>query len=283
MRIGTHQAGPPAPGDRPEDLPVDGVWTNQMPGGWDPLALLAAHGPGALELGTAIVPTYPRHPVALATQALTTQALVGGRLTLGIGPSHAWHVTDQLGLPYTSPAAHTREYLEVLRPLLRGEHVRHGGEHFTVDIRLDQPVEPPPVLLSALGPRMLRVARDLADGVVATWCTPELVEGHLAPALGEGARIVVSAVVVLTDDPDAARAQVEESFGAASRMPAYRALLDRGGLAGVGDTAVVGSEEQVLAQLTRLRDAGATDLVLAVLGPPADRARVHEVADELRG
>jgi 5,10-methylenetetrahydromethanopterin reductase len=276
MRIGTYLV---APGGSPRELldtiaadaarGVDSVWTNQMPGGWDPLSLLAAVDPttGPPELGTAIVPTYPRHPVALATEALTVQALTGGRLTLGVGPSHAWYVTGQLGLPYASPAAYTREYLEVVVPLLHGEHVVHRGTYFTVDTKLDVSAPPPPVLLSALGPRMLRVAGDLTDGTVAVWVRPDIVEDHLVPALPDGARVVVAVLAAVTDDPGAARESVARDYAAVADMPAYRAVLDRAGLRGPADTVVAGTEEEVAKEFARFRDAGVTDLVISALGP----------------
>jgi F420-dependent oxidoreductase-like protein len=261
---------------------VDSVWTNQHPGGWDPLAVLAASATTPAELGTAIVPTYPRHPVVMATEALTVQALTGGRLTLGIGPSHEWYVGAQLGIPHTSPAAHSREYLEILRALLRGEHVQHTGRFFSVDHRLEVAADPPPILLSALGPRMLRTARDLADGTVAVWVRPDTVAEHLAPALSDGARIAVIVLVALTADPDGLRESVTRDFAAVAEMPAYRAVLDRGGLSGPADTVVAGTEGQVLDELDKFRDAGVTDLIVSPLGSPDEQERALEVALELR-
>ncbi|HEX6344953.1 TIGR03564 family F420-dependent LLM class oxidoreductase [Umezawaea sp.] len=287
MRIGAHLTAADDIGDFARGAAdaaargLHGAWTNQQPGGWDPLTVLSALPDGPAELGTAVVPTYPRHPVALATEALTVQALTGGRLTLGIGPGHAVHVTGALGLPYTSPARHTREYLEVLRPLLRGETVAFRGEHFTVDTGPLVRATPPPVLLSALGPRMLAVARDLAEGTIAVWVRPDTVADHLVPSLGDGARVVVTVVVSVTSDPDGLREGVARDFALVGDLPAYRAVLDRGGLAGPADTVVAGDEEHVLAELRRFGDAGATDLVVSAVGTPAERERVLDVAAQL--
>ncbi|MEU8355788.1 LLM class flavin-dependent oxidoreductase [Nonomuraea sp. NPDC048882] len=244
---------------------LDSFWTNQNPGGWDPLTLLASLGRRPAEVGTAIVATYPRHPVTTATEALTLQAALGGGLALGVGPSHAWYVQDQLGLPYTSPLRHTREYLTVLRPLLAGEHVRYAGEFFTVDTRLDISAPPPSLLMSALGPRMLEVARDLADGVVVTWITPEMIAKDIAPRTAPGARIVAQAITVLSPDPDAARAGYAERLAAVGQLPAYRASLDRAGLANPADTIVIGDESTITDALKRYADAGVTDLVVTPL------------------
>lgn len=257
---------------------LDSAWTNQQPGGWDPLTVLTALHDAPGELGTGIVPTYPRHPVALATEALTVQALTGGRLTLGIGPSHAMYVTDQLGLPYDAPATHTREYLEVLNPLLRGEHVTHTGRFFTVDTELAVTAPPPPVLLSALGPRMLEIARDLADGTIAVWLRPNIVADYLRPRLGDHSRIALMSQVALTNDPDATREQLARDLEFVNHLPVYRAFLDRGGLASAADTVIVGDEAAIERELHRFRDAGATDLILNPLGAtPADRDRVLDV------
>ncbi|GAA4850300.1 TIGR03564 family F420-dependent LLM class oxidoreductase [Actinomycetospora corticicola] len=256
---------------------LDSVWTNQMPGLWDPLVLLAAAGRvgPTVELGTAIVPTYPRHPVVAATEALTVAAATGAPLTLGLGPSHAWSITDQLGLPYASPAAHSREYLEIVGGLVRGEHVQHRGRFFTVDTELSVPAAPVSLLLSALGPRMLEVARDLTDGTVAVWVRPELVGEVLRPALRDDQRVVVQVLAAVTTDPDGLRERIARDYAAVESMPAYRAVLDRAGLQGPADTLVVGTEEELAREFARFADAGTTDLLVAPLEEPQ---RVLDVA-----
>jgi 5,10-methylenetetrahydromethanopterin reductase len=253
------------------------TWTNQQPGGWDPLGVLTVLRDGPAELGTAVVPTYPRHPVVMATEALTVQAITGGRLTLGIGPSHKLTISGWWGIPYTAPARHTREYLEVLRPLLRGEHVRYSGEFFTVDTGLNVTAPAPPVLIAALGPRMLEVARDLADGTIAVWVRPALVADYLVPRLGEGARVAAVVPVSVTADPDGAREEFARRFELVNELPAYQAVLARGGLSGPADALVAGSESAVLKELRRFRDAGVTDLIATSSGSPEERERVLDV------
>ncbi|MEV5888277.1 LLM class flavin-dependent oxidoreductase [Nonomuraea fuscirosea] len=271
MHYGTGLINPTSPAEvaaaaaDAADRGLDTFWTNQNPGSWDPLTLLASLGRRPAEVGTAILATYPRHPVTTATEALTFQAAAGGGLALGVGPSHAWYVQDQLGLPYTSPLRHTREYLTVLRPLLHGEPVRHAGEFFTVDTRLDITAPAPSLLMSALGPRMLEVAYDLADGVVVTWITPEMIAKHIAPHTAPGARLVAQLITLLSPDADAARAAVAEQLAAIGQMPAYRASLDRAGLANPADTIVIGDETTITDALKRYQDAGVTDLVVSPL------------------
>ncbi|MFL6126598.1 TIGR03564 family F420-dependent LLM class oxidoreductase [Actinophytocola sp.] len=278
MRIGLHliALGDIAALRSAADPRFDSAWTNWQPGGWDPLTVLTALPEGPRELGTAVVPTYPSHPVALATEALTVQALTGGRLTLGIGPSHELVITGWWGIPYTRPASHTREYLEVLRPLLRGEHVRHSGEFFTVDHRLAVSAPPPPVLVAALGPRMLGIARDLADGTIVTWVRPGTVADYVVPRIGTG-RVVVLVMAAVTSDPDGMRASVAARYGAAAELPAYRAMLDRGSLAGPADTVIAGDEDTVRREVERFRDAGVTDLIVMPVGTPAERVRLLDV------
>src|SRR4051812_8413717 len=143
--------------------------------GYDALTLLALVGrevPG-IELATAVVPTYPRHPLVLAAQALTVQAATGNRLLLGIGLSHQVVVENAWGHSFDKPARHMREYLSILLPALRGEQVAYKGETMQgmtfapLEVR---DVEPPSVLLAALAPVMLRLAGELCDGTV-TWMT----------------------------------------------------------------------------------------------------------------
>ncbi|MFI5841800.1 LLM class flavin-dependent oxidoreductase [Catenuloplanes sp. NPDC051500] len=282
MRIGTAQIIAPTPAAVVEAAAdaarrgLDSFWTNQMPGGWDPLMLLGLLRERPAEIGTGIVPTFPRHPVTMAAEALTLNA-AGGGLVLGVGTSHAWYVEQQLGIPYTSPLRHTREYLDALRPLLRGEHVRRSGEFVTVDTALETAAgKPPSVLLAALGPKMLALAGELADGVVATWVTPEMVAERLVPSQPEGARIVASLLTVLTTDPDAARERLARDFAMAGESPAYKASLGRAGI-GIADTVVAGDEETIARALDRFRDAGVTDLILMPFGGPEDRARTLNI------
>ena len=130
---------------RLEQLGVDSAWMPGIPNGPDILTLLAVAGQATehLELGTAIVPTHPRHPVALAAQALTVDDALGGRLTLGIGVSHEKVIDGQLGLDFDRPVRHVREYLSILRPLLAEQRVDFQGETMRTRIRLDASVQRP--------------------------------------------------------------------------------------------------------------------------------------------
>jgi F420-dependent oxidoreductase-like protein len=263
------------------------AWVSQAVG-WDALTALAvaAQVPG-IALGTAVVPVPQRHPLVLAGQALGVQAASGGRLTLGIGAGVGVMLTTMFGLPADRPAARMREYLQVLRPLLRGEPVEHRGAGLTAVGAVDVPgAAAPPVLLAALGPAMLRVAGELADGTV-TWMTgPRTVHEHVVPRLTTAAagrpapRVVVGLPVCVTADERGARERIGAYFAMAAQVPEYRATLDREGVAGPADVAVVGDEDAVLRQVGRLRDAGTTEFLAAPFGTPQEQQRtVAALAD----
>lgn len=264
--------------------------------GWDALTALAAVGPlsPAIELGTAVVPFPQRHPLLLARQALTTQASVGGRLTLGIGAGISRMVGTMYGLPTDRPARRLREYLEVLRPLLRGEPVDHHGEHYTAVSALTLPAETAPavgapsVLIAALGPVMLAVAGELADGTI-TWMTgPRTLGDHVVPSItraagGRAPRIVAGFTVCLTADEDGVRARFAEQFALAGQVPEYRAMLDREGVAGPADVVLAGDEGAIAKQLDRIRDAGVTDVMLAPVGTADEQRRTTEFLSTIGG
>jgi len=221
-----------------------------------------------IELATGVVPTPPRHPAALAQQALTAQAACRGRFTLGIGLSHQIVIESMFGLSYKAPAKQMEEYLQVLVPLLQGKPAAHQGDLYRVNAGLQVPDGTPvTTLVAALGPRMLEIAGRLADGT-ATWMTGRAtLADHIVPAITRSAeaagrpspRIVAALPVAVTNDPDRAREVANETFQIYGSLPSYRAMLDREGAAGPGDVALVGDEAAVRAGLAALRDAGVTD------------------------
>jgi F420-dependent oxidoreductase-like protein len=259
------------------DAGIQTAWSSQI-FGYDALTAIAAIGrevPG-IDFGTAVVPTYPRHPVMLAGQALTVQAATDGRLTLGVGLSHEIVIENVFGHSFEKPARHMREYLSILMPLLEGEQVTFAGETLRASTfgPLQISATAPPVLVAALGDTMLKIAGRLASGTV-TWMTgPATIEGHIIPTIRAAAadaarpepRIGVGLPVCVTDDTDAARAKASEVFAIYGQLPSYRAMLDREGAGGPADVAIVGSEAEVKAQVRRLADIGATDFCGAPFG-----------------
>lgn len=254
---------------RAERAGFHSVWVSNI-FGFDALTVLALAGRETehIELGTFVVPTYPRHPVALAQQALTVQAATGGRLTLGIGLSHRVVIEGRFGLDYSRPLRHMREYLTVLNGLLAQEPVAFTGELYRVSAQLSIPDAPkPPVLVAALGPAMLRLAGRLADGT-ATWMgglvylrdvAVPTIRAAAAEAGRPAPRVVAGLPVCVTDDADAARRAAAIIFARYGELPSYRATLERGGARGPADVAIVGTETEVEAQLRALAEAGVTD------------------------
>src|SRR5271170_5200371 len=250
------------------------------------LAVAGGQVPG-IELGTAVIPTYPRHPAVLAQQALTTALAVGpGRLTLGIGLSHKIVIEDMYGYSFDRPARHMREYLSVLLPLLDGTAVSVDGSTLSAHIGLSAPrAGRVPVLLAALAPRMLNLAGQLTDGTVLWMTGPATVRDYVAPAISDAAsaagrpspRVVCSLPVCVTGDPDAARAGAAKEFSIYGQLPSYRAMLDREGAAGPADVAIVGDEDAVAAQIQALAEAGVTDFVAAEFARGEDRMRTRSL------
>ncbi len=244
---------------------------------------LAGAETDSIELMTAVVPTYPRHPHAMAQQALTVQAASGGpRFVLGIGLSHRIVIEGMFGYSFERPVRHMREYLDVLLPLLAGEPARTDGEHYRGAVSLDVPDAAKPVscMLAAMGPAMLRLAGARTDGTILWMTAAGVVESYIAPTINAAAeaagrpqpRIVVGLPVMLTDDVDRARQSAAEQFANYGQLPSYRAMLDRQGAANPEDVAILGAEEQIETQLRQLQDAGTTDFVGVVFGDESERS-----------
>ena len=259
----------------------DGIWFGQIFGP-DVLTVIAMAGQktSRIELGTSVVPTYPRHPVVMAQQALTAQAATGGRFNLGIGLSHQPVIEAMWGMSYEKPAVHMREYLSVLRPLLKEGRVSFNGEFFRVSatVQVVTP-EPPPVLIAALAPVMLRLAGELADGTVTWMVGRKTLETHIVPRINSAAkaagraepRVVVALPIAVTDDVGEARERAARSFQIYGTLPNYQRMLNIEGAAGPAEVAIVGDEKEVEGQLRGIAAAGATDF-LAGMFPVGDDA-----------
>ena len=236
---------------------------------------LAARETTTLEVGTAVTPIQPRHPSALAQEALTAQALANGRFTLGIGLSHQRVIEDMLGLSYERPARTMREYLEVLCPLLDGKEANVDGELYRVRLGLEinDAKKPVPIVVAALGPRMLEVAGTHAQGTCLWMTGPQTIRSHVVPLIGAAAeragntppRIVAGFPMLLTNDETAGRELIAKQLAVYGQLPSYRAMLDREGVAGPADLAVVGGENAITEHVERIRDAGTTDLVAVLI------------------
>lgn len=273
---------------------ADGFATIMVPHifGFDALTLCALAGreTSRIEFATTVVPTFPRHPHALAQQALTTQAAAGGRLTLGIGISHQVVIETMLGIPYERLVRHMREYLEVLTALLRDGACEVDGELYRVHAQLAIPgVDPPRVLIGALRPQMVRLAGRLTDGTCTWMAGPTYIEQDIVtPMLAAAAeagrpapRTFAGVPVCVTDDVDQARDAINEQFAIYGNLPVYRAVLDAEGAAGPADIAIIGNEAEVEKGMRRLKDAGVTDLRPSITPVGSDTAASYARAYDL--
>src|SRR5688500_17300677 len=170
-----------------EEAGLTTAWIPQIPDDFDALTAAAIVGAETtrLEVGTAVVPVQPRHPIALAQQALSVQAVCEGRLSLGLGVSHHWIIDEMLGLPYERPVATMRAHLDVLQQAFRGPGmVDVENDVFRVHNPLDiTDVTPTPVLLAALGPRMLQLCGERADGTILWMADERAIGSHVVPSL----------------------------------------------------------------------------------------------------
>jgi 5,10-methylenetetrahydromethanopterin reductase len=265
---------------------IDCVWLLQSFGA-DALVMMAALGrrTSRIRFGTAVVPTYPRHPMVLAQQALTTNLLLDGRLVLGVGPSHRVRVEKAWGLSYEKPYSHTREYLTALEGALT-QHVQYRGQLVSADGDLDVPGAPAPkVLLAGLGPKMLRLAGSHASGTI-TWMTgPRTLADSLVPGVRQAAEeagrpapeIIVPIPTCLTDAPTRARETAERNLAWYGTLPSYQAALAREGLVTPGQIALIGGPEQVLDGIGRFSEVGATTFAAQIFGDEDDRLATREL------
>jgi len=266
------------------------LWVPQIPGDFDAFTMITLLGRATerVELGTAVLPIQTRHPIAMAQEFLSNQAVCEGRFTLGLGASHHWVIEGQLGLPYERPAHLMRNYLEVLNAALKGP----GSVDVENDAyRVHSPVDvtdhgPNPIVLAALAPVMLRIAGEQASGTLLWMADERAVADHVVPRITKAAagagrpapRIIAGVPVALCpkDEVDAARAWANQALGHAEYSPNYQRLLEHGDATDVGDILAAGDESAVTLRLRSFRDAGVTDLAVRVLALGRDRnARIE--------
>ncbi len=264
--------------------------------GFDALTVLAMAGRATsrIELGTAVVPTYPRHPHALAQQASTVNVATEGRLALGLGRSHQIVIESMFGLAYDRPITHMREYVSIVRDLVNDGACSVDGKMYKVNATLEVPGGSPfPILIGALMPKMLALCGRLCDGTLTWLAGPGYLGQTVVPELQRASqeagrsmpRVVCSLPVCVTDDESAARSLAAKQLEHYGYLPVYRACLDAEKAAGPADVAIVGNEAQVREGLERVRDAGASDFYAAIFSDSgADgEHRTYELLKSLGG
>ncbi len=269
---------------------IQNIW---MPNifSYDAISMLSLIGAATskIELGTAVTPTYPRHPTAIAQQALTAAAACDNRFILGIGLSHKIVIEDMLGFSYDKPARHMREYLSVLMPAVRGEQVNFDGDQYRVHgVQFDVPgAEKLPVVIAGLGPVMLKLAGEVADGT-STWMVgPNTMESHILANVRKAAsaagkpdpQVVGGFPIVLTNKPDEAKDAIDKALAIYPTLPSYKAMLDKEGVEQPSGIAMVGGENVLRSGLQRLRDMGVTHFSAAIV--PADEGAYDRTLDFL--
>ena len=269
------------------------IWIPQIPGDFDALTAIALMGQATerIELGTAVLPIQTRHPIAMAQEVLSVQAVCEGRFTVGLGTSHHWVIEGMLGLSYERPARLMRNYLEVLNAALGGPG---SVDVENDDYRVHSPMDvtdsgPNGVLLAALGPVMLRIAGEHASGTILWMADERAIAEHVVPRITTAAaqagrpapRVIAGVPVAICarNEVDDARARANRVLGHAEFCPNYQQLLDRGDATDVGDILTAGDESAVAGRLRAFRDAGVTDLAVRVLALGPDRAARIESRD----
>ena len=286
-----------------ETAGVRQVWMIQGTPAPDTLTIFAAAAvrTTSVRMGTAIVPTYPRHPLALAQQALALGDLAPNRLRLGVGPSHRPSIEGVYGLPMTAPLEHLREYVTVLRAALWEGKVDHHGRFYTIKTRLPRPPRTP-ILISALREGAFYLAGEVADGAISWVCpVPYLLEKAL-PALRAGAAksgrpvppLLAHIPVALGQDRQAVLAAARRQFGSYGRLPFYvNMFADAGFPVAPGGTmsdalidslVVSGDEATIAARLVELLAAGLDELLVMpvpVADPEGERAQLTRLIGQL--
>ena len=266
-------------------------WLAQLavPDALTAIALMGART-SRIELGTAVVPTWARHPLMLAAQALTTQEAIGNRLVLGIGLAHKVSVEGTLKIPFATPAKHMDEYLSVLMPALVDRAVSFAGDIWSGEMAgLTSPAAAPSVMVAAMGPRMLRLAGERTDGTILWLSGPRAIAQQIKPALDQAAaaagrptpRIVASVPVCVTKKPDDVKGMVAALLAGYNDLPSYRGVMDAEGVGGPADVSLIGSEAEVLAGLQSFAEAGTTDFsALEFIVDPDDAAPTRALLRE---
>lgn len=247
-------------------------------------AASAEHGlADGMEFGTAVVPTFVQHPLALAAKAWTAQDACrtrGGSVVLGVGLSHEPTVRDRLEMEWAKPVRHMHEYLEILTALFEDRRVDFSGEIWSAHAEMGLDVDPPALMIAAMGPQMLGLAGRMTDGTILWMVGPKTIGDHIVPTIGKAAadsgrpapRIVASLPVCVTGNPDPVRDFAGAVFADYGDLPSYRAMLDREGADGPADVCIIGDEEHVSGVLDELENAGTTDFA-AVEFPTNDEER----------
>ena len=266
-----------------EKIGVSAVWLTTGGAGPDAMTIFAAAAARTerIGLGTAIVPTFPRHPIVLIQQAQVVAALAPGRLRLGVGPSHQPTIEGMYGIPFDRPLSHLREYVTILKSGLQSGKFDFAGDRYTV--RGEVPAPPKvPILVSALRPASFRMAGEMTDGAISWICPLSYLREKALPALREGAAsanrvappLIAHVFAAVHEDQNEVRTAARGRLAMYQRTPFYQMMFVEAGFTEAQETlsdamidaVVVGGNETVVAdRLRQYIDAGMDELIVSVL------------------
>jgi F420-dependent oxidoreductase-like protein len=264
-----------------EHAGVRQIWMTQGPTNVDSLTVLAvaATRTSTIRVGTSILPTYPRHPLAVVAQVSAFNELAPGRLRLGIGASHRPMIEGIYGIEMTAPLAHTREYISVLRAALWEGKVDYHGRFYNVTASLPGTARVP-ILVSALGSGAFQAAGELTDGALSWNCPVPYLLKRALPALQEGAKqaqrpappLVAHIPVALGTDHQAVLSAARKQLGMYGRLPFYRHMFAEAGYpvpedgtlpdALIDSLVVSGNEQTIATRLSEWLSNGLDELLL---------------------
>jgi F420-dependent oxidoreductase-like protein len=286
-----------------EAVGVRQVWMTQSTPAPDTLTIFAAAAvqTTSVLMGTAIVPTYPRHPLALAQQALALGDIAPERLRLGIGPSHRPTIEGVYGIPMTAPLEHLREYVAVLRTALWEGKIDHHGRFYTIKTTLPRTPHTP-ILISALREGAFRMAGEVADGAISWVCPVPYLLKNAMPALRAGAAasgrptppLVAHIPVALSQDRQAVLAAARRQLGRYGRLPFYANMFNDAGFPvdpngtmsdALFDSLIVsGDEGNVVTRITELLATGLDEIMVMpvpVADPVGEQARLAQLIGQI--
>jgi len=271
-----------------EDLGYEVVFNTQTTGR-DGLMVLAAYGAATsrIKLGTGVLPAFPRHPVALAIEAATLDEMIGGRLVLGVGPSHQLTMENWYGIPMDKPLSRLREYVDVLRQIFTGDRAELQGEYYQTmfgfigySARRDIPI-----MVSALAPNMLRFAGEKTEGTILWSCLPSYIRETVAPTINAAASqagrtvdIIAAVPAALTTNVEAARDAFRKDFFVYMTLPFYRRAIES---AGYGDDLKAFDEAMGSGDMAGAR-AAISDRLLDEFAAIGDAGAIKAKLDEYR-
>lgn len=295
--IGVQVVAPDAPGvlagiEQAERLGIPTAWLTTGGAGLDALTLFAAAAVRTqrIKLGTSITPTFPRHPLVAAQQVQVVAQLAPGRFQLGLGPSHQATIGGTFGIEFQAPLTHLREYIHIVRTLLREGAIDFEGRYLRAHARIARPLPDVPVLASALRRLSFVLCGEVADGAISWVCPATYLRDVALPALKEGAAragrpvppLVVHAPVCIHENADEVRAAARDHLGYYPRAPFYAQMFADAGFPearkgewsdGMIDAVVLwGNEGRVAERLRDLFSWGATEVLVTPIGAGKDRA-----------